>query len=247
VVAAIGTAAAGQAVLFGKDADPASAQHGGAYVAALSGAPFEDRNASQVSRSGVRSPLSRGTTDKTAAARLAERRTDRLGNAAGRDESYAHERTEKLRGATNEARVHAQELESDEWVTPTSGYRISTWFGESGPSWSSGHHTGIDFATAYGTPGVAVANATVVQTGWDGAYGNQVRLQLENGDEVWYSHLSSIDVVSGQSVARGQQVGRIGDTGNSYGAHLHFEYRLASNLGDGVDPRPYFLEHSLAL
>jgi murein DD-endopeptidase MepM/ murein hydrolase activator NlpD len=267
VVATIGAATAGQAVSAGHDVSRASAQQGGAYVATLSGASLEGRNATRVSRAGIRPLL----TNDAAATTAAQRRTSRLNDAAGVAEDYAQEladqRREKLREAARAARVYAQELADqrreilreaaraarvnaladDEWVMPTSGYDISTWFGESGASWSSGYHTGIDFATAYGTPGVAVANATVVQTGWDGAYGNQVRLQLENGDEVWYNHLSSIDVVSGQSVVKGQQVGRIGDTGNSYGAHLHFEYRLASNLSDGVDPRPYLLEHGLAL
>jgi len=250
VVAAIGAATAGQAISAGQDVTPASAQRSGAYVATLSGASLEGRDATKVSRAGVRPLLTSNASAKTAAERLAERRTDKLSDAAGVAEDYAQEladeRREKLREAARAAKVYAQELADDEWVMPTSG-SASTWFGESGPYWSSGYHTGIDFSAAYGTPGVAVANATVVQTGWDGAYGNQVRLQLENGDEVWYNHLSSIDVVSGQSVVKGQQVGRIGDTGNSYGAHLHFEYRLASNLGDGVDPRPYFLEHGLAL
>lgn len=245
VVATIGAATAGQAVSAGHDVSRASAQQGGAYVATLSGASLEGRNATKVSRAGIRPLL----TNDAAATKAAQRRTSRLNDAAGVAEDYAQEladqRREKLREAARAARVNA--LADDEWVMPTSGYDISTWFGESGAYWSSGYHTGIDFATAYGTPGVAVANATVVQTGWDGAYGNQVRLQLENGDEVWYNHLSSIDVVSGQSVVKGQQVGRIGDTGNSYGAHLHFEYRLASNLSDGVDPRPYLLEHGLAL
>jgi len=245
VVATIGAATAGQEVSAGHDVSRASAQQGGAYVATLSGASLEGRNATKVSRAGIRPLL----TNDAAATTAAQRRTSRLNDAAGVAEDYAQEladqRREILREAARAARVNA--LADDEWVMPTSGYDISTWFGESGASWSSGYHTGIDFATAYGTPGVAVANATVVQTGWDGAYGNQVRLQLENGDEVWYNHLSSIDVVSGQSVVKGQQVGRIGDTGNSYGAHLHFEYRLASNLSDGVDPRPYLLEHGLAL
>ena len=245
VVATIGAATAGQAVSAGHDVSRASAQQGGAYVATLSGASLEGRNATRVSRAGIRPLL----TNDAAATTAAQRRTSRLNDAAGVAEDYAQEladqRREILREAARAARVNA--LADDEWVMPTSGYDISTWFGESRASWSSGYHTGIDFATAYGTPGVAVANATVVQTGWDGAYGNQVRLQLENGDEVWYNHLSSIDVVSGQSVVKGQQVGRIGDTGNSYGAHLHFEYRLASNLSDGVDPRPYLLEHGLAL
>jgi len=245
VVATIGAATAGQAVSAGHDVSRASTQQGGAYVATLSGALLEGRNATKVSRAGIRPLL----TNDAAATTAAQRRTSRLNDAAGVAEDYAQaladQRREILREAARAARVYA--LADDEWVMPTSGYDISTWFGESGAYWSSGYHTGIDFATAYGTPGVAVANATVVQTGWDGAYGNQVRLQLENGDEVWYNHLSSIDVVSGQSVVKGQQVGRIGDTGNSYGAHLHFEYRLASNLSDGVDPRPYLLEHGLAL
>ena len=245
VAATIGAATAGQEVSAGHDVSRASAQQGGAYVATLSGASLEGRNATRVSRAGIRPLL----TNDAAATTAAQRRTSRLNDAAGVAEDYAQEladqRREILREAARAAKVNA--LADDEWVMPTSGYDISTWFGESGASWSSGYHTGIDFATAYGTPGVAVANATVVQTGWDGAYGNQVRLQLENGDEVWYNPLSSIDVVSGQSVVKGQQVGRIGDTGNSYGAHLHFEYRLASNLSDGVDPRPYLLEHGLAL
>ena len=245
VVATIGAATAGQEVSAGHDVSRASAQQGGAYVATLSGASLEGRNATKVSRAGIRPLL----TNDAAATTAAQRRTSRLNDAAGVAEDYAQEladqRREILREAARAARVNA--LADDEWVMPTSGYDISTWFGESGAYWSAGYHTGIDFATAYGTPGVAVANATVVQTGWDGAYGNQVRLQLENGDEVWYNHLSSIDVVSGQSVVKGQQVGRIGDTGNSHGAHLHFEYRLASNLSDGVDPRPYLLEHGLAL
>ena len=76
-------------------------------------------------------------------------------------------------------------------MLPTTGFHISVWFGESGGYWSTGYHTGIDFATAYGTPVVAVGNATVVQTGWDGPYGNQIRLQFDNGDEVWYNHLSA--------------------------------------------------------
>ncbi|MDQ3485065.1 MAG: peptidoglycan DD-metalloendopeptidase family protein [Actinomycetota bacterium] len=291
VVAAIGAAAAGQAISAGHDVTPASAQRSGTYVATLSGASLEGRDATRVSRSGIRPPL----TSSTAATKAAQRRTSKLSDAAGVADDYAQEladerrkklriaaraakvyaqeladerrkklriaarearvyaqeladeRRDKLREAAMAAKVYAQELADDEWVMPISGSGVSTWFGESGPYWSSGYHTGIDFSAAYGTPGVAVANATVVQTGWDGAYGNQVRLQLENGDEVWYNHLSSIDVVSGQSVVKGQQVGRIGDTGNSYGAHLHLEYRLVSNLGDGVDPRLYFLEHGISL
>lgn len=129
---------------------------------------------------------------------------------------------------------------------PTSGFTISSRFGEAGSYWASGYHTGIDFATDHGTPAAAVSNATVVQAGWDGAYGNHVRLRLENGDEVSYSHLSSIAVVDGERVSTGQRVGRVGETGNAYGAHLHFEYRLAGNLDEAVNPRPRLAEHGVA-
>ncbi len=131
------------------------------------------------------------------------------------------------------------------WVLPTSGYSISTWFGEAGSYWSSGYHTGVDFAAAYGTPVVAATSAVVVQTGWDGAYGNQIRIQIENGDQIWYNHLSSIEVTVGQAVSPGTPIGRVGETGNAYGAHLHLEYRLASDLGTGVDPVPYFSAHGI--
>ena len=132
-------------------------------------------------------------------------------------------------------------------MLPTSGFHITVWFGEAGPYWSSGYHTGIDFATASGTPLVAVANATVAQAGWDGAYGNQIRLQLENGDQVWYNHLSLIEVGAGQAVSQGQEIGQVGETGNAYGAHLHFEYRLASDLSTAVDPAPFFEQHGIHL
>jgi murein DD-endopeptidase MepM/ murein hydrolase activator NlpD len=234
LVAAVGVVTAGQAISAGQDVTPTSSQQHGSYVASMSSTSLAGRDATMVSR-GVTRPVLAG-------------RFKAKGSAATTSaQLLANERNDKLRDAAAEAENYAEELSSDEWVLPTSGFHISTWFGEAGPYWSSGYHTGVDFATAYGTPAVAVTNAVVVQTGWDGPYGNQVRLQLENGDEVWYNHLSSIDVVTGQQVVKGQQVGRVGETGNAYGAHLHFEYRLASNLHDGVDPVPFFLEHNLTL
>lgn len=235
LVAAVGAATAGQAITAGQDVTPTSSEQHGSYVASMSSASLAGRDATtKVSRSVNRPVLAQKSNAKSSAAKTAA-------------QLLANERNDKLRDAAAEAETYAEELSSDEWVLPTTGFNISTWFGEAGPYWSSGYHTGVDFATAYGTPAVAVSNAVVVQTGWDGPYGNQVRLQLDNGDEVWYNHLSSIDVVTGQQVVKGQQVGRVGETGNAYGAHLHFEYRLASNLHDGVDPVPFFLEHNLTL
>jgi murein DD-endopeptidase MepM/ murein hydrolase activator NlpD len=228
LIAAVGAATAGQAI--GSPADTASTSaNGGGYVANLSSASLEGRDATQISRAGARPTLSSKVSDRTLAEKIADARDERLRDLANHAENYA------------------EELSSDEWVYPTTGYTISTWFGEAGPYWSTGYHTGIDFATAYGTPVVAVSNLTVVQTGWDGPYGNQIRLQLENGDEVWYNHLSSIEVTVGETVLKGQEIGRVGETGNAYGYHLHFEYRLAADLKTPVDPKPYFEAHGLPL
>lgn len=162
-------------------------------------------------------------------------------------QKIVRKRETTLQLASRRSSAYAQVLASDLWVMPTTGFAISTWFGDAGSYWSSGYHTGIDMSAPLGTPVVAVANGVVVQAGWDGPYGNQVRLQLANGDEVWFNHMSSIAVAAGQAVAQGQSVGAVGDTGNSYGSHLHFEYRLASDLSTAVDPVPFMHEHGLTM
>lgn len=214
------------------------------------------RTSADVSRSSLRPTEPSTPTQRLQPSQQAAHATEQQQAARARQERQAAragakqvvaKREEILRAAANSAESYAEELASDEWVLPTSGFHISTWFGEAGPYWSRGYHTGIDFATAYGTPAISVTNATVIQAGWDGPYGNQIRLRIEGGDEVWYNHLSSIEVSVGESVVKGQAIGRIGDTGNSFGAHLHFEYRLASDVSSGVDPRPFFAEHGITL
>jgi murein DD-endopeptidase MepM/ murein hydrolase activator NlpD len=229
LIAAAGAATAGSAISPAGDASPAASRSVGGYVANLSAASLEGRDATQISRAGSRPTLKQGLSPEAKAQRAAEIRNSKLSDMAKNAEKYA------------------RELASDTWVLPTSGFHISVWFGEAGGYWETGYHTGIDFATAYGTPVVAVSNATVAQTGWDGPYGNQIRLTLENGDQVWYNHLSSIEVNVGDTILKGQAIGRVGETGNAYGNHLHFEYRLAADLDTPVDPAPYFAAHGIPL
>jgi murein DD-endopeptidase MepM/ murein hydrolase activator NlpD len=229
LIAAAGAATAGQTISTAGDSGAASARTAGGYVANLSSASLEGRDATQISRSGARPTLTQALSDQARAEKAAAARNNRLSKMAATAEKYA------------------KKLSSNVWVMPTSNFHISVWFGEAGWYWETGFHTGIDFATAYGTPVVAVGNATVAQTGWDGPYGNQIRMTLENGDQVWYNHLSSIEVSVGDTVLKGQEIGRVGDTGNAYGYHLHFEYRLASDLDTPVDPEPYFAEHGIPL
>ncbi|MFD9405424.1 M23 family metallopeptidase [Streptomyces sp. NPDC059989] len=115
---------------------------------------------------------------------------------------------------------------------PTSAYTLTSHYGDSGSMWSSGHHTGLDFAAPTGTPAKAVAAGKITSAGWSGAYGYRIVLELEDGTEIWYCHLSSMSVTSG-SVAPGETIGRVGATGNVTGPHLHLEVRKG---GSTMDP-----------
>ncbi len=104
-----------------------------------------------------------------------------------------------------------------------------------GPRWGS-YHKGIDIAGVGNRSILAADNGTVVQAGWDGAYGNRVVINHNNGLRTTYSHLSSISVSSGQTVKKGQTIGQMGATGRSTGVHLHFEVYKNGSL---VDPLNY--------
>ncbi len=125
---------------------------------------------------------------------------------------------------------------SGDMFTPTRNYRHSAYFGQAGSSWSSGHHTGLDFATAPGTPVFSALAGRVVEAGWGGAYGNHIIVRHDNGVETLYAHLNSIAVDKGDRVLRGERIGAVGNTGNSHGPHLHFE--VLKN-GDQRDPENF--------
>lgn len=93
-------------------------------------------------------------------------------------------------------------------------------------------HTGTDFAAGHGALVGAAAGGVVVSAGWRGGYGKAVLVD-HGGETTVYAHLSAMTVVKGQRVRRGDPVGRVGSTGQSTGAHLHFEVRVD---GEPVDP-----------
>lgn len=102
--------------------------------------------------------------------------------------------------------------------------RITTRFGSSGRHWSV-RHTGMDID---GNTGDAVRNlmkGRVVFAGWGGAYGNLVVVRTVRGGDVWYAHLSRIKVKTGKMIKSGRIIGLLGNTGNSFGSHLHLEIR----------------------
>ncbi len=148
-------------------------------------------------------------------------------------EEQAVERNATLKSLARATEQRASELRASQWVLPTSGYRLTARFGQSGGYWSS-NHTGLDFAAPSGTPIVSVAAGQVTETGYDGSYGNKTVITLDDGTEVWYCHQTSIGVQVGQKVGPGQTIGTVGSTGNSTGPHLHLEIRPGG--GDPVDP-----------
>jgi len=157
-------------------------------------------------------------------------------------EQQADERNAELRSLGRAAETRAGEIAKNQWQLPTTGYHLTARFGMAGGLWSS-NHTGLDFATASGTPIVAVANGTITKTGSAGAYGNQTIETLADGTEIWYCHQTTIDVQQGQVVTGGQQIGTVGSTGNTTGPHLHLEVRPGG--GDPVDPEPALVVHGV--
>lgn len=97
-------------------------------------------------------------------------------------------------------------------------------------------HTGIDIGAGYGAPVRAAAAGTVVVAGPASGYGNAVVVDHGGGLATLYGHLSRISVRVGAHVGAGQQLGAVGNTGNSTGPHLHFEVRVN---GTPVDPLAY--------
>lgn len=91
---------------------------------------------------------------------------------------------------------------------------------------------GVDIAAPSGSPVLAAAAGTVIVSrvgGWNGGYGTYVVIDHGDGTQTLYAHNSTNTVSVGQKVTKGQNIGTVGNTGNSTGNHLHFEVRGAKN------------------
>ena len=121
---------------------------------------------------------------------------------------------------------------------PIKNGKVSVPFVKAGPRWSTGAHTGVDFAVSIGTPVLAVADGTIVNANWGKAYGNQV-IQKVAGGYVIYAHLDKVRIKPGMVVKKGQIVGESGNSGNSTGPHLHLELRdnIQWSAGKAKDPK----------
>ena len=122
-----------------------------------------------------------------------------------------------------------------QWLKPVSA-PYGTPFGKAGLMWSSGRHTGLDFPAQTGTPIRAVDSGIVRQAVDSGPYGKHIEINHGSGLSSLYAHMSAMLARASDTVKRGQQIGRVGATGNTTGPHLHLEARLN---GKSVDPMRY--------
>mgnify|MGYP002550674630 CR=1 FL=1 len=117
------------------------------------------------------------------------------------------------------------------WPLPGHTY-ISCHFGEVDAFGSAGHR-GTDIPAPEGTPILAAHSGTVLVSGWNDSYGNQVLLDNGAGLSTRYAHMTQTAVTAGEAVTAGQVIGYVGSTGDSTGNHLHFEVMQG---GVRVDP-----------
>ena len=117
------------------------------------------------------------------------------------------------------------------WPLPGHTY-ISCHFGEVDAFGNAGHR-GTDIPAPEGTPILAAHSGTVLVSGWNDSYGNQVLLDNGAGLSTRYAHMTATAVTAGEAVTAGQVIGYVGSTGDSTGNHLHFEVMQG---GVRVDP-----------
>ena len=111
-------------------------------------------------------------------------------------------------------------------VTSSFGERQDPFNGE------GAFHAGIDISASYGAPVRATADGEVTNAGMGTGYGREIVLNHGHDVLTLYGHLSSIAVIPGQHVTRGQVIGYVGQSGRSTGPHLHYEVRLHNVPGN---------------
>ncbi len=123
----------------------------------------------------------------------------------------------------NGVTIHLTEKEKGrKFCFPTPEHaRMSSHFGARRRRW----HYGVDLAMPTGEPIYAAFDGIVRISRWNKSYGNLVVIRHFNGLETYYAHLSQRDVEAGDTVRAGEVIALCGNTGRSYGSHLHFEIR----------------------
>lgn len=133
-------------------------------------------------------------------------------------------------------------VSSGNFTRPAAGY-ISSGFGYR--SFDNELHAGIDIVKKGTVPVVSAANGVVIRAYKSSSYGNAVFISHNIDGKVFttvYAHMNSYSVSAGQTISKGQQIGFMGNTGESFGQHLHFELHAGQwnqAKSNAVDPEKY--------
>lgn len=190
---------------------------------------------------GTKKIVQKGTKGESKITRKIEKQNGKITEALIVSSEILKEPTNKIvKVGTKGSSYYAGPIElNGDWGWPTTsrytittrfGYQLRSDIGESSARW----HDGMDIAgLGCGTPIYAANSGKVITAGWLSGYGNTVKINHGGGHITLYGHLNSISVSTGQTVSRGQRVGSMGNTGYSFGCHLH--YGLSVN-GKKADP-----------
>lgn len=153
-------------------------------------------------------------------------------------DDHAASRSEDRGAAVDKTKVSAEAAAADIWMLPMEEYTFTSPYGV---RWGV-LHAGIDLADPQGTVFKAVHTGTVTQAGYNGGYGYSITIKNTDGTEVIYAHARRLFVKAGQQVKAGQAIGEVGNTGASYGPHLHLEIHVN---GQPTDPIPFLRQRGV--
>ncbi|HEV8565539.1 MAG TPA: M23 family metallopeptidase [Actinoplanes sp.] len=154
------------------------------------------------------------------------------------DRSADAKRASRGEDRTAATKVNPDQAAQDVWLLPLDDYTFTSPYGI---RWGK-LHAGIDLAAPEGTPYKAVHAGTVTAAGYNGGYGYSITVKQANGVEVIYAHSRRLLVKAGDKVTAGQVIGEVGNTGASYGTHLHVEVHVN---GAPTDPIPFLRDRGV--
>jgi len=161
-----------------------------------------------------------------ASSQIADREADNAAASRGED-----------RG-TSKTKVSEEAAAADIWLLPLDQYTFTSPFGVR----FGKLHAGIDLAAPEGTPYKAVHAGVVTAAGYNGGYGYAITIQNPDGTETIYAHSRRLLVKKGDAVKAGQVIGEVGNSGYSYGTHLHLEVHVN---GAPTDPIVFLRDHGV--
>lgn len=126
------------------------------------------------------------------------------------------------RGDARDGAVASEQTAPDVWLLPVQTYHVTSPFGM---RWGK-LHAGVDLGGAEGTPMYAAAGGIVTLCRWSSGYGYSVQIAHGGGITTVYGHASKLLCQEGQKVQAGDLIAKVGNSGHSFGSHLHYEIRV---------------------